>query len=39
MTRGESSNLDMQSQFEVELDMGCVMMDEAKRKRNMVLEK
>ena len=31
MTMGESSNLDMQSQFVIELDFGWVMEEEGKR--------
>jgi len=32
MTMGESSNLDMQSQFVVELDLGWVMEEKGKRR-------
>jgi len=38
MTMGESSNLDMQSQFVVELDLGCVMEEKGKRRWRLGLE-
>ena len=38
MTRGESSNLDMQSQFVVELDLGWVTEEKGKIKWRLGLE-
>jgi len=38
MTMGESSNLDMQSQFVIELDCGWVMEEEGKRGWRLVLK-
>ena len=38
MTMGESSNLDMQSQFVVELDLGWVMEEKGKLRWRLVLK-
>ena len=38
MMMGESSNLDMQSQFVAELDLGCVMEEKGKRRWRLGLE-
>ena len=39
MTMGESSNLDMQSQFVVERDLGWVMEEKEEREWRLVLKK